>query len=276
MRYSNYRFPAALAIAKASACYGDPMPRRVRSAVLLAAGRGKRLGELTAKSPKPMLEIAGAPLIEHIVTVLASSGIERFAIVVGYLGEKIEEWARAYAGRHSDLRIECVRQAELNGTGAAMLAARPYVESEDRFIFGWGDILMDRENYPRFIEHARNDEFDLILAVNRVRDPANGAAVYVSPDMRVTRLDEKPAPGTATTKWNNAGLFASGSLFFDYLAKLPLSSRGEYELPGAIAAMIADGRVVRAMDVRGFWSDVGTPEDLERARRHFRPARGTH
>jgi dTDP-glucose pyrophosphorylase len=111
----------------------------------------------------------------------------------------------------------------------------------------------------------------LLLAVNRVKDPFRGAAVYVDAHMMVERLDEKPAPGTAKTEWNNAGLFATGQIIFDYLARLELSARGELEIPGAIAQMIADGRVVRAVDMRGFWSDVGTPEDLEAARAWLKP-----
>jgi dTDP-glucose pyrophosphorylase len=91
--------------------------------------------------------------------------------------------------------------------------------------------------------------------------------------MIVERLDEKPAVGTAKTEWNNAGLFATGPMIFDYVAKLEVSARGEIELPGAIAKMIADGRIVRAVDMRGFWSDVGTPEDLEKAGAWFKPKR---
>ena len=134
---------------------------------------------------------------------------------------------------------------------------------------------MDRANYPRFIHHARNDDYDLMLAVNRVKDPFRGAAVYVDAHMIVERLDEKPAAGTAKTEWNNAGLFATGQIIFDYLARLSPSSRGELELPGAISQMIADGRVVRAVDMRGFWSDVGTPEDVAAARARFKPKRNS-
>jgi NDP-sugar pyrophosphorylase family protein len=245
----------------------------IRKAVLLAAGRGKRLGEITAKTPKPMLAIAGAPLIQHVVHVLAEAGIAEFAIVVGYLAEQVELWCRNYSAANSHLKVTPIRQAELNGTGGAMLAAEPFLKGEERFIFGWGDILMDRTNYPRFVEHARRDEYDLMLAANRVKDPFRGAAVYLDSEMRVERLDEKPAEGMAQTEWNNAGLFASGPILFDYIRRLELSPRGEYELPGAISRMIAEGRHVRAVDMRGFWSDIGTPKDLDAARALFRPRR---
>ena len=245
----------------------------IDTAVLLAAGRGTRLGALTADRPKPMLDIAGAPLISHIVDVLAGAGLKHFVLVTGYLSEQVETWAKAYERQSAGVSIVAVRQPQLNGTGGAMLTAKQHVAGLERFVFGWGDILMDRANYPRFVQHARNDEYDLLLAVNRVKDPFKGAAVYLDSHMIVQRLDEKPAEGTAKTEWNNAGLFATGQTIFDYLARLKPSVRGEIEVPGAIAQMIADRRVVRAVDMRGFWSDVGTPKDVEAARAFFKPKR---
>jgi NDP-sugar pyrophosphorylase family protein len=251
----------------------DSVAAEITTGVLLAAGRGKRLGALTADAPKPILDIAGAPLISHIVDALAGAGLAHFIVVTGYLSEQIERWAKIYERQNPGIKITTVKQPELNGTGGAMLAAKAHLGEQARFVFGWGDILMDRANYPRFVHHARSDEYDLMLAVNRVKDPFRGAAVYVDAHMTVERLDEKPAPGTAKTEWNNAGLFATGQIIFDYIARLEPSARGELELPGAISQMIADGRVVRAVDIRGFWSDVGMPEDLEAARAWFKPKR---
>jgi UDP-N-acetylglucosamine diphosphorylase / glucose-1-phosphate thymidylyltransferase / UDP-N-acetylgalactosamine diphosphorylase / glucosamine-1-phosphate N-acetyltransferase / galactosamine-1-phosphate N-acetyltransferase len=266
-----YRQPSTLEHSCSAILTG--VAAEITTAVLLAAGRGKRLGALTTDTPKPLLDIAGAPLISHIVDALAGAGLTRFIVVTGYLSAQIERWAKTYPRENPGINVLTVTQPELNGTGGAMLAARAHLAGHERFVFGWGDILMDRANYPRFVHHARNDEYDLMLAVNRVKDPFRGAAVYVDGHMTVERLDEKPAPGTAKTEWNNAGLFATGQIIFDYLARLTLSARGELELPAAIAQMIAGGRVVRAIDMRGFWSDVGTPEDLEAARAWFKPKR---
>ncbi len=250
------------------------MAAQLTTAILLAAGRGKRLGDLTANTPKPMLEIAGVPLISHVVSALARARLTRFVVVTGYLSEQIEDWAKTFADENPKIQIDTVRQANLNGTGGALLCARNMIAIEARFLIGWGDILMDRANYSRFVDRAheekREDEYDLMLAVNRVKDPHRGAAVYVNETMRVERLVEKPEPGTSSTHWNNAGLFATGPAIFDYVERLAPSPRGEIELPGAIAQMISDGRVVRAIDVRGFWSDIGTPQDLEIARARFK------
>ncbi len=250
------------------------VPYEVRKAALLAAGRGTRLGPLTAHTPKPLLEVAGAPLIAHIVGSLFRAGIVEIAVVTGYLGEKLGTWCEEFGRPHPELRLVALEQPELNGTAGAMVVAKGFLAGEKAFVFGWGDILMDHRNYVRFVKAARSVDYDLLLAINHTPDPWRGAAVYVTGDMRVERLIEKPPRGTSTTNWNNAGLFAATQCIFDYLARLRPGPRGELELPEAIAMMIADGLRVRALDVRGFWSDVGTPEDLDLAQRHFRSGDG--
>ena len=238
-------------------------------AVLLAAGRGTRLGSLTADRPKPLLEVAGSPLIAHIVGGMIKSGVREFVVVSGHLAQQIEQWCTTFATQNPGVTIQTIRQQHLNGTAGAMLAARSLLAGEDRFMFGWGDILMDGANYPRFAAASHRVDCDLLLAVNDIDDPWRGAAVYVDPEMRVTRLIEKPPPGTSSTRWNCAGLFSASPSLFDYLDRLAPSSRGELELPQAIAAMIAAGRMVRAFEVQGFWSDVGTADDLAAVCAHF-------
>jgi NDP-sugar pyrophosphorylase family protein len=251
------------------------MDRSAYTAVLLAAGRGTRLGVLTAGTPKPLLEVVGAPLIEHIVRAFVDAGVWRFIVVTGYLGEQVAAWCAGFSEDNPGIEINSVAQVELNGTAGAILAAREKIADQPSFIFGWGDVLMDRANYRRFVARAAENDFDLLLAANRMKDPWRGAAVYLSADMRVERLVEKPAQGESDTEWNNAGLFAARQMLFDYVTQLAPSPRGELELPEAIAAMINDGRDVRAIDMRGFWSDVGTPADLEIARKRFHPRPGT-
>jgi len=247
------------------------MAPMIRKAVLLAAGRGKRLGAATDRMPKPMLEVGGQPLLAHIVNALAANEVRDIAIVTGYLASHIREWCAHRMRQRPEMHLSMLHQAELNGTASAMFLARHFLLDESAFIFGWGDILMDDENYTRFVHSARTESYDLLLAVNATSDPWRGAAVYVDHDMRVEKIVEKPARGTSTTRWNNAGLFAATPRIFEYLARLKPSARGELELPQAIAMMIADRCDVRAVDVRGFWSDVGTPEDLESARKLFKP-----
>lgn len=223
------------------------------------------MGAATASKPKSLLEVAGKPLIEPIVMGLARAGLERLIVVTGHLGDQIED--RLGSGERFGLaEISYRRQARLDGTARAVLLVEDAV-GDECFLLSWGDILVPPGFYAGFAERFEASTCAVQLAVNEVEDPWRGAAVYVDADWRVERIDEKPPRGTAKTHWNNAGILALSPVVFDYARRLAPSERGEFELPQAIAQMVADGLEVRAYPVRGFWSDVGTPADLERANR---------
>jgi dTDP-glucose pyrophosphorylase len=93
--------------------------------------------------------------------------------------------------------------------------------------------------------------------------------VYVEGD-RVTKIIEKPPQGTSTTHWNNAGIYSVGPGIFDELARVKLSPRGEYELTDAIHQMLAAGVEFGWHEIKGFWRDVGRPEDLPQAEGYLR------
>lgn len=238
----------------------------IDTAVVLAAGRGSRMGALTAATPKPLLAVAGRSLLARVLGGLGAAGVRRAVVVTGYLGEQIE--AALGDGGALGLRIEYRRQPRADGTARALLLAEPLVGAA-ACVVCWGDILVPAAFYATFLAAWRARPCDAQLAVNAVDDPWRGAAVYVDDDWRVERVEEKPPPGTSTTGWNNAGIMAFAPLVFDYARRLPPSPRGEYELPQAVAQMVRDGRAVRAVPVRGFWSDVGTPDDLAAAQAHF-------
>jgi NDP-sugar pyrophosphorylase family protein len=238
----------------------------MKTAVVLAAGRGSRMGALTARTPKPLLDVGGRPILERVLAGFAAAGIERVVLVTGHLGDRIE--AAFGGGVRFGLDITCCRQAEPRGTADALLLAEAEIGSEP-FLLSWGDILVDPEFYADFAAAFEAAPCDAQLAVNRTDDPWQGAAVYVAEDWRVTRLVEKPPPGSSTTQWNNAGILVLTRLVFDYARALAPSPRGELELPEAIGRMVAGGRHVRAVPIRGAWFDVGAPADLEAAGRHF-------
>lgn len=236
----------------------------VAKAVLLAAGRGTRLGALTDHLPKPLLSVAGRPIIVHILDGLFRAGIRDVAIVTGYLAETLE--AELGNGAGSGMEFSYVRQERLEGTAAALSLARPHL-GEDRFFVGWGDILVRPDNYRSLFRAARFA--DAAIAVNEVDDPAGGAAIYVDEQMAVQHIIEKPAPGTSTTRWNNAGLAVLGPEIWPFIEALTPSERGEYELPQAVAAFVVSGARVVAVPVDGPWFDIGSPENLGAARLAF-------
>jgi NDP-sugar pyrophosphorylase family protein len=228
------------------------------------------MGALTERCPKPLLAVAGRPLIAHIIAGFAQAGVREFVVVTGYHGEQIE---RALGdGRHLGVRLDYRRQTEATGTAHALLLARDMV-ADVPFTLSWGDILVQPDFYARLLERFHTHPCDALLALNRVDDPWQGAAVYLGEDLRVQRVVEKPPRGSSTTPWNNAGVFVFRPIVLDYAAALAPSPRGEYELPQAIARMIEDGCRVCGLPIEGYWSDVGTPADLARAEREFPAAR---
>ena len=150
---------------------------------MLAAGRGKRMGEKTSSTPKPMLEFRGRPMLEHVLEALAGAGIERFLVVVGYHREAIER----YFG-HWRLPIEFRVQDPVDGTGSAARLAREFV-ADAPFLLTFGDIVCDAAAFARC--GSLLDQYPAtaaVLAVREVDDPWRGAAVYVE-DGKVRRSD---------------------------------------------------------------------------------------
>ncbi|HEY3282898.1 MAG TPA: nucleotidyltransferase family protein [Armatimonadota bacterium] len=233
----------------------------VEVAVVLAAGRGKRLGSLTADLPKPLLPVAGRPCLEWILAGLAAAGLREVVLVTGYKAAAVEERVGSqFEGR---LAVRYAQQPVPNGTGSAVLCAREAV-GDRPFLLTYGDILLRRDNYARSLDIYGSSGCDLLMAVNWVEDPWAGAAIYHDDVGAVTRIVEKPPKGTSSTHWNHAGVVVASPLYFSYLSKLTPSPRGEYELTAAYPPMLADGRRLAAMPVEGYWGDVGTPEDLDR------------
>lgn len=236
----------------------------VTKAILLAAGRGTRLGALTDDRPKPMVPVAATPVLEHILRGLKSAGLTEFLFVVGYKREAIERYFGG--GDRWGVSIEYFIQETANGTGAALLHGKPFA-GDDPFLASYGDILTDPAHYHALIENYTTNDCAAVIGINHM-DPSAGAAAFHESG-RLTGVREKPKPGEPTSEWNVAGVSIYSKVVWPELAALQPSARGEYEITDAITALIASGAEVRAEEMRGFWSDVGTPEALAEAEREW-------
>jgi NDP-sugar pyrophosphorylase family protein len=232
------------------------MPQ-VTKAVVLAAGKGTRMGALTEELPKPMLPVAGKPLLEHVLEHLRQAGVQECGVITGYHREVIE---RHFAGY--PIRLEFIHQPLINGTGGAARLARGFA-GNDAFLLTFGDIWCGPVDYRRVMQPVEEEPgTEATLAVKYVEDPYQGAAVYVH-DGFIADIVEKPPRGTSTTHWNSAGIYCFRPAVFDELDGIPLSPRGEYELTTAIEQMIHAGKRLRPVEIRGAWRDIGRPEDLK-------------
>lgn len=228
-------------------------------AVILAAGEGTRLRPLTYVMPKPLVPVLSTPLIVETITKLAASGVRDFLIVTKYMEDTLKQYLGD--GSQYGVSLSYLTQGPEKGTGAATRIAREFV-GDSPFFLSFADLYISPENYPSLLSaYERFGQPDLMLTVYEVDDPCHGAAVYET-EGRVEKVLEKPAPGTSTTNWMNAGLFCAQPVLFDYLDALTPSERGEYELPDAFNQMIAEGRPVYATPLTGVWSDLGRPQQV--------------
>jgi len=232
--------------------------------VILAAGRGTRMQSMTAGRPKPLIEVGGKALVEHILDRLCQAGARSFLVVTGYRATMIEDRLAKYPAE-----IAFRRQAMPDGTARAARLAREFA-GNDPFLLTFGDILADPDDYRAMAAVLESDPTAAaVLAVQYAADPWRGAAVYENGG-RVTAIVEKPPPGSSTTNWNSAGIYVFRPEVFDELERVPRSPRGEYELTSAIAQLIAGVARVLMHPVRGPWLDVGRPEDVAAAERMVR------
>lgn len=229
----------------------------VKKAVLLAAGKGTRMRELTTDLPKPMIAVRGQPILRHIVDGLKAAGVTYFQIVVGYRADVVTD----YFGDGSNLGIsvEYATQVVQDGTGRVVELARDFAAA-DPFILSYGDILIDPANYRRLV--ALDDAEALISVKHNPGEIAKGGAVFVNERFEMTDLREKPQPGEPTSPWYNAGVYSFRPSIFEFTAKLEKSPRGEYELTDAIRSLALSGKRVQALELAGDWADVRDPEVL--------------
>lgn len=232
---------------------------KIDQAVVLAAGRGTRMRELTAELPKPMIEVRGKPVLQHIVEGLRDAGVRRFLIIIGYRAEAVRNFFGD--GSRYKIDIQYATQVTQDGTGRVVDLSRNFV-GDSPFVLAYGDILVDPANYKCIVDLA--DDVEALISVTRGEDVSKGGAVFLNERMELVDLREKSKPGEATSPWYNAGLYAFRPSIFDFTARLKPSPRGEYELTDAIRELAQSGKKVQAPELTGEWADVRDPEILAR------------
>ena len=224
--------------------------------MLLAAGRGTRMRDLTNDLPKPMIAVHGKPILHHILEGLHQAGIQRFLIVVGYRAEVVRDYFGD--GSRFGASIDYVTQVVQDGTGRVVELARDFAGTQP-FVLSYGDILVDPLNYRSLCN--LQDAEALVSVKRNEQEMAKGGCVVVDDRFFLTDLIEKPA-GPAPSPWYNAGIYTFRPSIFDYTARLERSPRGEYELTDAIRSLAQTSRNVRAVELQGAWADVRDPEVL--------------
>ena len=234
---------------------------KIQKAVILAAGRGTRMRKLTADVPKPMIQVRGKPVLQHIVEGLRDAGIRDCLVVVGYRADAVQDFFGD--GSRYNVAIQYKTQTVQDGTGRVVELAHEFV-TDRPFILAYGDILVAPANYKRLVNLS--DDVDAMLTVTRGEDVSKGGAVFVNDQMAVVDIREKSDSWSGLSEdaipFYNAGLYAFRPSIFDFTARLKPSPRGEYELTDAIRALAQSGKKVKALALTGEWADVRDPETL--------------
>lgn len=227
-------------------------------AVVLAAGEGKRLRPLTYTRPKCMIEIAGKPILWHVLSSLKSAGIKEATIVVRYMKETIT--SHFGNGKELGMKLDYAVQGDEYGTGAAFLAAEN--STHDTFFGIAGDIISDSSSVKLLL---KNHSGDTTVGLTKVEAPEHYGIASLQGD-RIVSFEEKPQNPKGNLA--NASMYVFDKSIFGLIKNLRASKRGEYEITDVIRNL-AQQRKAMGVKLPGYWLDMGMPWHLFEANEYL-------
>lgn len=223
-------------------------------AIVLAGGKGTRLGMKTADTPKPLLPVAGKPFLEWISLWLIGQGVRDLTYAAGFCGDQVETWTDTWRedfGFPSSVRLECRIEDRPMGTGGAILQCLPGMDGDVLVLNGDSLLMCD---LARLVQTFKSNRADAIVALFEVEDASAFGSVVSAADGRMTSFGEK-RPGHG---WVNGGIYILGKRFTDLFASGQTLSI-EYDMfPEAIAS----GLTVMTYPSDAAFIDIGTPDSL--------------
>jgi NDP-sugar pyrophosphorylase family protein len=235
-------------------------------ALILAGGRGKRLGNLTDYINKCMLILGGNPVLEYNIERAAEiQEIDEILIVVGHRAEDI---INRYGTQYKDKKIKYVIQWEQKGLVHAIECARDMLDGDDFFLLLGDEVLVNskhKEMYKRFMEE---DLFG-ICGVMFQKDKSKISrtyAVLTDDSGRIFRLIEKPRK--ALNNWQGTGHCIFKNELLNYIERTPIHpERGEKELPDLIQCAVDDGKIIKIFNICDGYTNINSEEDLIEAQK---------
>jgi dTDP-glucose pyrophosphorylase len=225
-------------------------PERPNLIVIMAGGLGTRLRPHTENCPKPMLPVAGKPMLEHIIERAKAEGFVRFVISIHYLGHIIKDYFGH--GERLGVSIDYLNESELLGTAGALSLLNPRPDLP--FVVTNGDVLSDIKYGELLDFHARHDAV-ATMAV-RLHEWQHPFGVVQTQGVNIVGFEEKPIARTHI----NAGIYALSPEALDVL------SMNKYcDMPTLFEQFQAKGQCTVAYPMHEPWLDVGRPDDLKQA-----------
>jgi NDP-sugar pyrophosphorylase family protein len=217
-------------------------------AVILAAGLGTRLRPYTLTTPKPLLSVAGKPILDWTFGALPLA-VDRVVVVVHYLADQVKAYLQE---QQHFAKWTTVLQEHPRGTGDALRACREHLHS-DRFLVVNGDDLFGAADLARLCQYEAG------VLVHPVDEPRKFGIVFVRPDGWLEKLVEKP--DLDGRRLANTGAYVFPRSVFDI--PLTLSARGEYEATDYVTTLAQTGNV--AVVEANFWFPIGTVDVWQKA-----------
>jgi len=223
-------------------------------AIIPVAGAGTKLRPHTYTQPKALIPLAGKTILSIIVDQLREGGINEFVFIIGYLGDKIQDYVKE---KYPELNASFVHQSERHGIGHAILLTKNIVGDDEIFVV-LGDTICEYD-----IREMLNSPYSA-LGVKRVDDPRDFGVVEQGEDGFITRVVEKPQIPKSNLALVGIYLIRETSFLFNCLEnniRNQVMSRGEYSITDAIECMIEHGAKFRSFKVQN-WFDCGKKETL--------------
>lgn len=222
-------------------------------AVIMAGGKGTRLGELTRDIPKPMLKVAGRPILERIVIHLVGAGVRRIHLAVNYLSHVIENHFED--GRHFGCEISYLREETPLGSGGA-LSLLPETPSHPILVMN-GDLVSD---FPvrRLLNYHNKGSYAATMALSPYHHKVPFGCVEIENGF-ITAFREKPL----LSELINAGIYVISP---ELIANLPC---GFLPITDIFGSCLDAGKPIGGYVIEESWADIGMPEELQLARGHF-------
>ncbi|TVP48951.1 MAG: nucleotidyl transferase [Gemmatimonadales bacterium] len=233
-------------------------------AVIPLAGRGTRLRPHTLTTPKPLVHVAGRPVMSYILDDLIDLGVTEVIFVIGYLGDVVKEYV---AREYPTLTAHYVVQDVQDGTAGAVKLAEPFADGGELLIL-FVDTLFDAD---LSLARALDPEWAGVIWAKEVEDYQRFGVIVTDEHGAMTRIVEKPTE--PVSKLANIGLYyiRDTDLLFrgiDHVLAAGLASTGEYYLTDAFQYMVDHGARIRTAPVGG-WYDCGKVDALLETNAHL-------